>query len=113
VSKGLGRTQVATLDLVAAEPGLTVPELTERLGSTPRRARKVVAALDERRRVRVRIIDGRRRVFLPEQLPQWERDEMNRKAHGQFVRDMTYRLHAADGVCPACGQALPKRQRPV
>ena len=65
-----------------------------------------------RRAVVVRTLDGKQRVWLVEQLPEWDRAEWERKAHGAFVRDMVYRLDT-DGVCPACGQALPKRPRPV
>jgi hypothetical protein len=112
VSRGLGSTQREALAAIDGAPGLTVPELAALLDAMPRRIRKVVSSLDARRLVVVRRVDGRRRVWLPGQLPQWERDEMRRKAQGALVRDMAYRLDK-DGICPACGQALPKRRRPV
>jgi hypothetical protein len=112
LSRGLGQAQRAALAALDGAPGLTVRELAALLDSTDRRTRKVVTALDARRLVVVRTVDGKRRVWLPGQLPQWERDEMRRKAHGAMVREMAYRLDK-DGTCPACGQALPKRRRPV
>jgi hypothetical protein len=129
MSRGLGPTQIRTLTILKDAPGLSVRELAARLERSEKYTRTVVTSLDERRLVIVRNEEGeplynergdliaarrhRRCVWLPEQLGEWQRQRMRERAHGELVRSMVYRLHRDDGICPCCGQALPKRPRPV
>jgi hypothetical protein len=120
--RGLGQVQLRALDIIEAEGPMAILDLAVRLGCTNRRAHKLVDSLVERDLVRVRSehcepVDGaprrqRRYVALISQMSDWAYQEVRRK---RFLLDLRLAVHefSVDGTCAACGQGLPKTQRPV
>jgi DNA-binding Lrp family transcriptional regulator len=129
VSRGLGPTQIRTLAILEDEAPLTIRELATRLGCGERNARRVVTSLDERGGfVLVRDEEGQalyddhgnliaarrhcRRIWLRSQLTSWLNEKYARDAQMARLRELAHHLDT-DGICPTCGQAKPRRRRPV
>jgi DNA-binding IclR family transcriptional regulator len=100
VSRGLGPQQIAAMLLLSDRNslgGLTVADLGEALGLSPRRTRAVVQSLIRRGRVAARYDRGRLRVWHPVALERFEFEEACRA-------DLLSRSALAE--CPRCGASL-------
>ena len=121
MSRRLGETQLALLDVLGASGRLTVAELAERLGLAPRRCRKVVRSLAARRLLDLsRQQIGTQSSGLPiHGLVVWSvraafRRDADRATAARYAERLALTSaacaeHEARPVlCPRCGQPWPR-----